>query len=196
MSNVVGDDAKMKSVQIEQRKVTYTDLESWPDDGRRYELYDGEVYVCPAPTVRHQLAMGELHAHMRLYAQRTDGIALFSPIDIVFTEHDVLQPDICFFQASRRHFVTLDKAIRTAPDVVVEVLSPSTRRNDLGRKKATFARFGVAEYWLLDPYKERLERYTHEDSAYERTLSAGRKEEFESVVLAGFRCPVDSLFPW
>ena len=56
----------MSPVQIEQRKVTYTDLESWPDDGRRYELYVGEAYVCPAPMPRHQLAMAELHAQMRL----------------------------------------------------------------------------------------------------------------------------------
>jgi len=186
----------MRTVQIEQRKVTYTDLESWPDDGRRYELYDGEVYVCPAPTNRHQIAMGELYAHLRSYAQRAGGLALVSPIDIVFTEHNVLQPDICFFQASRRHFLNLDEPNRVAPDVVVEVLSPSTKRNDLGRKKATFARFAVTEYWLLDPYKERLDRYTHDKGAYERTLSVGSHQQFESVVLAGFTCPVDSLFPW
>jgi Uma2 family endonuclease len=186
----------MRTVQIEQRKVTYTDLESWPDDGRRYELYDGEVYVCPAPTNRHQIAMGELYARLHSYAQRTGGLALASPVDIVFTEHNVLQPDICFFQASRRHFVDLDKPTRTAPDVVVEIFSPSTKKNDLGRKKATFARFGVAEYWLVDPYKERVERYTHRRGVYERTASVGSREQFESVVLAGFTCPVDSLFPW
>jgi len=186
----------MNPVQTERRKVTYTDLESWPDDGRRYELYDGEVYVCPAPTPRHQVAIGELYAHMRTYARRTGGIALFSPIDIVFTEHNVLQPDICFFQASRRHFVTPDKAIRVAPDVVVEVISPSTVWNDLGRKKATFARFGVPEYWLVDPHIDRIERYSHVAAEYERTLSVGPREQFESVVLAGFSCPIDSLFSW
>src|SRR5262245_6050620 len=104
-----------------------------------------------------------------------------SPTDVVFTESNVLQPDICFFQASRRQCVSLDKVTRDAPDVVVEVLSPSSRRNDLGRKKATFARFGVIEYWLLDPYKKRLERYTHNDGAYERTLSVGSGELFESI---------------
>ena len=186
----------MKPVQLAQEKVTYTDLESWPDDGRRYELYDGEVYVCPAPTNRHQLALGELYAQLREYARRTNGIAFVSPIDIVFTEHNVLQPDICFFQASRRYFIVLDQVIRTPPDVVVEVLSPSTRRNDLGRKKATFARFGVAEYWLLDPYKEQLERHTHEHGAYSRALVASRGEHFTSVALTDFSCPVDSLFSW
>src|SRR5262245_52281883 len=186
----------MNRVQALRQKVRYTDLESWPDDGRRYELYDGEVYVCPAPTNRHQLAVGELYAHLRLYARQTGGFVVMSPIDIVFTEHDVLQPDICFFQASRRHLIDLDKVTRSAPDVVVEVLSPSTRRNDLGRKKATFARFGVAEYWLLDPYQERLARDTNTNGAYERTLSAGRDDEFRSVVLAEFTCPVESLFRW
>jgi len=186
----------MNPVQIEQRKVTYTDLESWPDDGRRYELYDGEVYVCPAPMPRHQLAIAELHAHMRLYAKRTGGIVMMSPIDIVFTEHNVLQPDICFFQASRSHFVNPDKVTRAAPDVVVEVISPGTVWNDLGRKKATFARFGVPEYWLLDPHIDRIERYSLLAGEYERTLSAGPHEPFASVVLADFTCPVDSLFSW
>jgi Uma2 family endonuclease len=193
---VVGDDAMMNPVQLAQEKVTYTDLESWPDDGRRYELYDGEVYVCPAPTNRHQLALGLLHSQLHDYARRTNGVVIMSPTDVVFTEYNVLQPDICFFQASRRHCVNLDRVTRDAPDVVVEVLSPSTRRNDLGRKKATFARFGVAEYWLLDPYKKRLERYTHENGAYERTLSVGSGEQFESIVLSGFTCPVESLFRW
>jgi Uma2 family endonuclease len=183
-------------VQIEQRKVTYADLESWPDDGRRYELYDGEVYVVPAPMPRHQIAMGELYAYMRKYAKRADGLVLVSPIDIVFDEHNVLQPDILFFQSSRRHVVSLDKVTRVAPDVVVEVISPGTVWNDLGRKKATFARFGVPEYWLLDPHIDRLERYSHASCAYERTLSVGPHEQFESVALAGFTCPVDSLFPW
>ena len=186
----------MNPVQTERRKVTYTDLESWPDDGRRYELYDGEVYLCPAPMPRHQLAMGQLHGHMLRYAERTGGLVMVSPIDIVFTEHNVLQPDICFFQASRRDLVSPDKATRAAPDVVVEVISPSTVWNDLGRKKATFARFGVPEYWLLDPHIDRIERHSLVAGEYGRTLSVGPDEQFESVVLAGFSCPVDSLFSW
>ncbi len=186
----------MTPVQAAKRKVTYADLETWPDDGRRYELYDGEVYVCPAPMARHQLALGELYDRLRHYAARHGGTVLISPIDIVFDEHNVLQPDIAFFKAERRHHVTLDKVIRVPPDVVVEVISPSTRWNDLGRKKATFARFGVPEYWVLDPLIERIERYSRSSVGFDLTLGAGPRGRFHSVVLDGFTGEVDSLFPW
>ena len=186
----------MARVRLEKPKVTYADLEAWPDDGRRYELYDGEVYVCPAPRPRHQMALAEIHDRLRKYAELRGGLALVSPIDIVFDEHNVLQPDIAFFEAARRHHVELDEAIRVAPDVVVEVISPGTMWNDLGRKKATFARFGVPEYWLLDPHIERIERHSLTASVYQLTLSASPKESFESIVLDGFACEVAGLFPW
>lgn len=186
----------MAAVNIESTKVTYSDLESWPDDGRRYELYDGEVYVAPAPLPRHQLAMLELQDQLRQYAASQGGLVLVSPIDIVFSQHNVLQPDIAFFTAARRHHVSLDRAIRVPPDVVVEVVSPSTVWNDLGRKKATFARFGVPEYWLLDPHIEVIERHVLRGDTYEMDLSARPGETFSSVVLPGFDCAVNALFPW
>ncbi|MBI3493437.1 MAG: Uma2 family endonuclease [Acidobacteria bacterium] len=140
--------------------------------------------------------MFELAHHLRQYAAQAGGLTLISPIDIVFDEFNVLQPDIAFFQASRRHYVSLDKVTRVPPDIVVEVISPSTVRNDLGRKKATFARFGVPEYWLLDPRAERMERHSLANGAYERTLSVAPPESFRSGVLDGFECAVLSLFPW
>lgn len=179
-----------------QEKVTYAALLSWPNDGRQRELYDGEVYVVPSPMPRHQIAVLELEDHLRRYARQTGGLVLVSPIDIVFDELNVLQPDIAFFQSSRRHHVQLDRVTRVPPDVVVEVVSPSTAWNDLGRKKATFARFGVAEYWLLDPHIERLERHSLSDRDYALTFAAGPNEQFRSEILRDFSCPVDSLFPW
>ena len=80
--------------------------------------------------------------------------------------------------------------------MVVEILSASTARHDLGRKKATFARFGVPEYWVVDPHREQVERHTLVDGRYVLTSAAGRAESFDSSVLAGFRCDVDLLFPW
>ena len=185
----------MALVRLEKPKVTYADLEAWPDDGRRYELYDGEVYVCPAPRPRHQLALAKLFDRLQRYAERHRGLVLLSPIDIVFDEHNVSQPDIAFFESARRHHVKLDDAIRVPPDVVVEVISPSTVWNDLGRKRATFARFGVPEYWLLDPHIERIERHSLAAASYQLTLSAGPSDKFESIVLSGFACEVAGLLP-
>ena len=186
----------MTPVNAAPQQTTYSDIVSWPDDGRRYELYDGEVYVVPAPMPRRQIALIELQQRVYRYAQAHGGLVLVSPIDIVFSELNVLQPDIAYFSASRRHLVPLDAPIRVAPDLVVEILSPGTAQHDLWRKKTTFARFGVPEYWVVDPHRERVERHTLLDGRYVMTFAAGHGESFESSALAGFRCDVDPLFPW
>ena len=74
-----------------------------------------------------------------------------APLDIVFDEYDVVQPDVVFFRVERRHLVQLDAVTRDAPDIAVEVLSPSTAVTDRGRKMQMFARYGVLEYWIVDP---------------------------------------------
>lgn len=186
----------MAAVSTDRVKTTYTDLQGWPEDGRRYELYDGEVSVVPAPFPRHQIAMLELYSRLRDHAQATGGIVLASPIDIVFSEVTVLQPDIVFFTATRRHHVELDRAIRVPPDVAVEVVSPSTVANDRGRKLKMFERFGVPEYWILDPHRERLEVLVLREARYGPAASVGRGETIASAVLPGFTCEVAALFPW
>jgi len=183
-------------VLASRHKVTYAELATWPEDGRRYELYDGEVSEVPAPLPRHQLAMLELQDCLRTYVRRHGGVVLVSPIDIVFNETNVLQPDIVVFTRERRHFVELDRPIRVPPDVAVEVISPSTATNDRGRKLQWFERFGVCEYWILDPTAERIEVRTLVAGKYSTPVSVGRGEAFRSTVLSDFTCPADSLFPW
>jgi Uma2 family endonuclease len=138
--------------------VSYSDLERQPEDGRRYEIYDGEVFVVPSPLPIHQRAVRKL---LRIlggdYATREGGEVLPSPIDIVFSEYDVIQPDLVYFAAQRHHLVPDKLPIRSSPDLVVEVLSPSTSDTDRGRKLQTFARFGVPEYWIVDPEVPALE---------------------------------------
>jgi Uma2 family endonuclease len=190
------DDATMAPVVTARHNVTYAELSTWPDDGRRYELYDGEVFVVPAPLPRHQLAMLELYRQLHTHAFATGGVVIASPIDIVFTETNVLQPDIVVFMANHRGHVDLDAPIRFRPDVAVEVISPSTERNDRGRKLAWFQRFEVPEYWILDPVAERLEVFRLRKGQYLRPRAYGRGTVFESTVLAGFSCRVETLFPW
>ena len=98
-------------------RVSYADLERAPEDGRRYELYDGEVYVVPAPIPRHQRVQIRLVGWLDEYAESVGGFMACSPIDIVFSEYDVLQPDVVFFGPARAHLIDLDRAIRHAPDV-------------------------------------------------------------------------------
>ncbi|MCA1561106.1 MAG: Uma2 family endonuclease, partial [Acidobacteria bacterium] len=132
----------MAPVQELKPRVGYTDLLHAPDDGRRYELHDGEVIVIPSPLPIHQIVAQRILYVLREYAEKTGGMAIISPIDIVFSEYDVLQPDIVFFSAARSNVVNLRAPIRHPPDLVVEVLSPSTAVRDRGRKLHIFATYG------------------------------------------------------
>ena len=175
--------ATMASMQHVQPRFGYTDLENMPDDGRRYEIHGGELVVVPSPRLGHQIAVGEVFSVLRDYACEAGGVALVAPFDIVFDEFDVVQPDVLFFRAERVHLLPPDAVTRHAPDIVVEVLSPSTAATDRGRKMRTFARYGVPEYWIVDPIARRIEVHSLEDGVYRETQVAAKHETVRSVLL-------------
>lgn len=185
----------MSPVKVVEPRITYADLERWPEDGRRYELYDGEVFVVPGPLPRHQVVQQLIAEMLRAYAARHGGFAVGSPIDIVFSDYDVLEPDVVFFRAERANLIDLDKVIRHPPDLCVEVLSPSTTSTDRGRKMQMFARYGVPEYWIVDPAERRIEMYRLEGSAYALVLIASGEDGVTSTTLPGLTFRSDSLFP-
>ncbi len=133
-----------------QPQVGYSDLLSMPDDGRRYEIHGGELVVVPAPRMRHQFAAMATSRVLEDFAATRGGVAVIAPFDIVFDEHDVVQPDVVFFRAERVHLLDPDAETRAVPDIAVEVLSPSTATIDRGRKMRIFAQYGVPEYWIVD----------------------------------------------
>ena len=184
----------MTPVRVVRPRVSYADLQQAPEDGRRYELYDGEVFVVPAPIPRHQLAVQNLVDRFRSYQQLYGGLVLASPIDIVFSEFDVVQPDVVFFSRERARLVDPDRAIRDAPDLAVEVLSPSTAATDRGKKMQMLARYGVLEYWLVDPLARTLEIYTLSADAYalERIVSEG--DLARSRILSALSFPAREIF--
>ena len=110
-------------MKIVRPRVSYADLEQAPEDGRRYELYDGEVFVVPAPIPRHQVVQQLIAEALHQYVSQHGGFSVPSPIDIVFSDYDVLQPDLVMFTVRRTNLVDLDRAIRDAPDLSVEILS-------------------------------------------------------------------------
>ena len=117
------------------------------------------------------------------YAGKTGGDALFAPLDIVFDEYDVAQPDIVFFRAERRHLLRPDVAVRHPPDIAVEVLSPSTAAMDRGAKMRLFARHGVPEYWLVDPVHEQIEVHSLGDGSYRQAQVASGEDIVHSLLL-------------
>ena len=147
----------MASMQDVRQRFGYADLTAMPDDGRRYEIHGGELVVVPAPVLRHQFAAMEIFAVLDDYRRRSGGLAVAAPFDVVFDEHDVVQPDVVFFRAARLRLLDPDGPARAAPDLVVEVLSPASAHSDRGRKMGIFARHAVPEYWIVDPLRQRIE---------------------------------------
>lgn len=185
----------MAPVRTVRPRISYADLERMPEDGRRYEIYDGEVFVVPAPLPRHQVVQQLIVEVFHRHAQEHGGFAVDSPIDIVFSDYDVLQPDVVFFGPARAHLVDLDAVIRHPPDVCVEVLSPSTQATDRGRKMQTFARYGVQEYWIADPAASTIEIHRLDGDAYSLTGIFASEDLIVSPVLPGLICSAASLFP-
>ena len=184
----------MSGMRALDPRVTFAELQQWPDDGRRYELYDGEAIVVPMPCPRHQRVVLHISEILTEYERATGGLVFGSPIDIVFSEHNVLQPDLTFFTAGRRHLLDMMAATRVPPDLAVEVLSRSTEARDRGRKMELYARFGVPEYWIADPIADILEIYCLVSGRYELSSVCGRDESTLSPTLPGLSIAGSRLF--
>jgi Uma2 family endonuclease len=137
------------AVPLHQR-LTYGGLLRMPDDGLRYELIDGEAYIIPSPDAEHQELLGDLFVFLKQAAALGPaGTRVFiAPLDVVLADDTVLQPDLLVVAPCGRARVV--RGVEGPPALAVEVLSPTSIRRDRGIKRATYARFGVDEYWLVD----------------------------------------------
>jgi Uma2 family endonuclease len=183
--------------------MSYADLQHLPDDGRQYELYDGEVRVVPSPTNRHQMVLRNLVALFLEYAKEHRGRLLFAPSDVVFTPFNVIQPDLLYFSEARRHLVQLDTPTDIAPDLTIEVISPGTSAHDRGRKQAVCARFGVSEYWIVDPLAATIEIFVLDGRGYRLAQNCGladgapsalEAQAVASPTIAGLRVVASHIF--
>jgi Uma2 family endonuclease len=142
----------MSSAQPARRAWTYGNLAALPGDHLRHELIDGEHVVTPSPLISHQVILWNLVEVLGPYLRASPiGTALAGPVDVKFSPFTVLVPDLVYFTAERFARVVNDRCATAAPDLVVEILSPGTRRRDKGRKRAVYDREGVGEYWIVDP---------------------------------------------
>lgn len=152
-------DKKSKALtQIKEQQVTYEVYAAMPDDGKRYEIVDGNMeMMSPSPTATHQAVSRELEFKLMQSCQ-SDYMIYHAPLDVILSETDVLQPDILMIHRSRQHIVT-DRGVEGPPDLVVEILSPSSRKRDKVIKMRTYAKYGVQEYWIVDADTRTLEQY-------------------------------------
>jgi Uma2 family endonuclease len=145
---------------------TVADYMALPDDGRRYELLNGDLLVCPAPLTYHQTVVLNLTYILETYNRaKRAGKLFFAPVDVVFEPRSVYQPDILFVGRERLEILG-PKNLQGPPDLAVEVLSPSERKRDLVKKKRIYLEHGVAHYWIVDPEDRMLEENVLEEGAY------------------------------
>ena len=178
-----------------RRKLTYEDYVLFPEDGQRHEIIDGEHYVSPAPIPRHQIISVELITTLHSYVKsRRLGQVLIAPTDVLLSRHDILQPDILFI-SNERAAIVKDKNIQGAPDLVIEILSPSTRRLDQRLKLERYELLGVREYWIVDP-AGRVEVFQIDGEAFRRTaeLSSEAEDMLTTPLLPGLQIPLADLF--
>jgi Uma2 family endonuclease len=140
----------MAVIRQAERPYTAEDLAQMPDDGRRYEILGGELIVSPAPSIKHQWVSMELSAQIRSFARLQQlGLVFFAPLDVRLGRHDIVQPDIVFILNEHLHILQA-WGVEGSPDILVQVVSPSSRLNDRIRKSAIYADEGVLEYWIVD----------------------------------------------
>ncbi len=182
-------------VTIVAPKLTYKDLQAMPNDGRRYELIDGEVYMTPSPNTKHQRTAGNLYFALREFTEsRGLGAAFFAPFDVVFDEATALQPDLLFVRKERLSVIT-PANVAGAPDLVIEILSPGNASFDRETKLQVYARAGVPEVWYFDPKKETAEILNlGDDGRYVLTATLAGDAGVVSAVLPGFRLTLRQVF--
>ena len=175
-------------VTIAKRKLTYADYLNTPDDDTYYELIDGELVMVPPPIVDHQGTSGELHIELGNLMRSTSlGRVFASPIGVYLSETEVVQPDLVFVSRERLHIIER-AVIRGAPDLVVEILSPSTARRDRIVKREMYARHGVREYWLVDVSAKTITQLLMREGPDFDTVGVfGPGESLTSPTLGGFR---------
>ncbi len=174
-------------------KFTVADYMTTPDD-RRYQLLDGELILAAAPTTKHQTIVLSLATALSLLVnERGLGKVWIAPIDVVLSDYDVVQPDILFVSRQRLEIIT-EANLRGAPDLAVEVLSPSTEAYDRGYKRTLYSRYGVREYWLADPEGETIEVLTEGTEGLTLAGRFQRNQSLSSALLPGLAVDLAAVF--
>lgn len=176
---------------------TYEDYALLPDDGKRYEVIRGELYMSAAPRPLHQRVLTRLLYFLEGFLENSDiGTAFVAPIDVILPEKlgDPVQPDTVVIRRESLHIID-ELNIQGAPDLVVEVLSPSNPAHDRKLKCDLYAEAGVQDYWIIDPRSHTVEIHVLRGETYGRHGKWRDGEVASSATLGGFAVPVDEIIP-
>ncbi|HEX8721765.1 MAG TPA: Uma2 family endonuclease [Pyrinomonadaceae bacterium] len=176
--------------------LTTDDLTALPDDGNTYELIEGELIVSSAPTLTHQLVIGNIFFRVKTYLEDNPvGQVVVTP-GVIFDRHNAVIPDIVFLTDEQLERVGAESHIRLAPALAVEVVSPGREnaRRDRVKKLRVYGKFGVGEYWVADPAARTVEIYRREGDALRLAETLGPGDEITTPLLPGFRGRLEEVF--
>ncbi len=174
-------------------RLTYDDLCLLPNNGKRYEIVGGELLVTPAPRTPHQKVVTRLTRYLSGFAEDNSlGTVFVAPFDVVFSGFDVVEPDVLYISKERLGILTESNA-QGAPDLVVEVLSESTAEIDRTTKLKLYARYGVEEYWIIDPDNCSAEIYRRTPAGLDLAQNLKRGDVLTSPLLPGFNLSLARL---
>lgn len=177
-------------------KFTYEDYLTFPNDGKRHELIEGEHTMSPAPNIKHQSLSIILATAIKNYLDiKPIGRVFHAPIDVVLNELNVVQPDLVFISNAKINLIT-EANIQGAPDLLVEILSPSTRKTDEVIKRKLYDRFAVTEYWVVDPELDAIKIYRRDETGFARVaeLSLEQQDDLTTPLLPGWVLSLQKLF--
>jgi Uma2 family endonuclease len=173
---------------------TYEDLFALPDDGKRYEIIEGELYEMPDPSLAHAMAIANLITMLVPVVVRLGGRWLTAPLDVFIQGANPVQPDIVVvLPGAAARFVPC--GVEGPPDLLFEVLSPSNRDHDVLTKRALYGLAGVREYWIVDPDARTVEILSLDRDALHSVMIASGRDVLVSPLLGPLCIPVESLFP-
>lgn len=174
--------------------VTYDDYLTLPADGRRYEIIEGELYMTPAPVTEHQRILGRLFRLLDEFVRKNNlGEVFVAPTDVVLSMTDVVQPDILFISKGHSHIIT-KKNIISAPDLVIEIISEGTETIDRTMKKTLYEKYGVKEYWIVDPETKTIECFSLKEAKFTLVGSYTTSGSCESALLEGLNVELKEIF--
>ncbi len=183
------------SVQIEPL-LTVSDLDAMPDDGNRYEIIEGELFVSRAPSLNHQRISGNIFAALRNYLDQNPVGEVITTPGIIFSDFNGVIPDLVFISHERRDEIATGDRITGAPDLVIEIMSPGAEneRRDRTAKRQLYGKYGVREYWIVDPAKRTVEVYVLAGQTLKLQARFAEEDDLTSSVLPGLSCKVESIF--
>ena len=176
--------------------MTVEDLDGMPEDGNRYEVIEGELFVSRAPGLPHQIVSGNFHYQIRIYLETNPIGTIVATPGLVLSRYNGVIPDLVFYTHKHAEQIIANDRLIAAPDIVIEILSPGRENVSRDRiaKRQLYAKYGVKEYWIADSENRSVEIYRLTDKGLELAAMLRLGDEITPPLLPGFSCPLSKIY--